>query len=424
MVKNEKRNSSMKIGVIGSGGREHTLSWAFERFGHEVLVSPGNGGTSHLKKFEKNIKEKHFDLIVIGPEQPLVEGLGNEIRKKGIPVFGPNQDGALLEGSKSFARDFCKKYNVKSPENITFNNLKEAIQHIEKTQGPWFIKADGLAGGKGAFPAENETIAKKILVSLIENKSLGEAGGTVVIEDWMIGPELSVHVLVNRNSDPKILPFSRDHKRRFDNDKGPNTGGMGAYAPVEDMGNPKNNLLLELIKPLVKNSIKGLEKENIDYRGVLYLGMMLTKEGPKLLEYNVRFGDPETQVLIPLMKGDPAEIFLAIAKNEKIKEKEINDTSKAALTVVLAANGYPEKTEKNIKLLESEKPGSPDIGKSLIFHAGTKNNNGELLSNGGRILNVTGIGRDLIEAKKVAYEKIKKIQVKKTSFRNDIGADV
>ena len=176
MVKNEKRNPFMKIGVIGSGGREHTLSWAFERFGHEVLVSPGNGGTSHLKKFEKNIKEKSFDLVFIGPEQPLVEGFGNEIRKKGIPVFGPNKNGALLEGSKSFARDFCKKHNVKSPENITFDNLKEAIQHIDKTQGPWFIKADGLAGGKGAFPAENATIAKKILVSLLEKNHLERLG--------------------------------------------------------------------------------------------------------------------------------------------------------------------------------------------------------------------------------------------------------
>ncbi len=414
----------MRIGVIGSGGREHTLSWGFERFGHEVLVSPGNGGTSHLKKFEKNIEEESFDLIVIGPEQPLVEGLANRIREKGIPVFGPNQNGALLEGSKSFARNFCKKHNIKSPENITFDNLKEAIRHIETTKGPWFIKADGLAGGKGAFPAKNSIIAKEILVNLIENESLGDSGKTVVIEDWMIGPELSVHVLVNSNSEPKILPFSRDHKRRLDNDKGPNTGGMGAYAPVSDMGNPQNNSLTDLINPLVQNSIKGLEKENIDYRGVLYLGMMLTKEGPKLLEYNVRFGDPETQVLIPLMKGDPAETFLAISKNEKIKEKEINDTSKAALTIVLAANGYPEKTEKNIKLIDPEKPGNPDIGKSLIFHAGTKRNNGSLFSKGGRLLNITGIGKNLNEAKKVAYSEIKKIQVKETSFRNDIGIDV
>mgnify|MGYP001224503479 CR=1 FL=1 len=412
----------MKIGIIGSGGREHTLAWAFERFGHEVLVSPGNGGTSHLEKFEK--VGKSFDLVVIGPEQPLVKGLGDEIRKKGIPVFGPNKDGALLEGSKSFARDFCKRNKVRSPENITFDNLNAAIHHIEKTTGPWFIKADGLAGGKGAFPAKNQKIAKKILIDLMENQSLGEAGKTVVIEDWMVGPELSVHVLINNNSEPKILPFSRDHKRRFDKDKGPNTGGMGAYAPVEDLGNPQNNLLLDLVKPLIKNSIKGLEKENIDYRGVLYLGMMLTKEGPKLLEYNVRFGDPETQVLIPLIKGDPAEIFLGISNNQEIRKKEINDVSKSALTVVLAADGYPEKTEKNIKLANVKKPGNPNTGETLIFHAGTKKENGKLLSIGGRILNVTGIGKNLTEAKNVAYKKIQQIQAKQTSFRKDIGTNI
>jgi len=414
----------MKIGVVGSGGREHTLAWAFERFNHEVLVSPGNGGTSHLNQFDLDIQENSFDLIVIGPEQPLADGLADTIRSKGIPVFGPNKDGALLEGSKSFARDFCKKHKVTSPENITFSDLNEALTHIEKTNGPWFIKADGLAGGKGAFPAENKTIAKKILINLMEKNILGKAGNTVVVEEWMIGPELSVHVLVNGNSSPKILHFSRDHKRRFDCDKGPNTGGMGAYAPVEDMNNPKSKSLLKLVNPLINNSINGLEKDGIDYRGVLYLGMMLTANGPKLLEYNVRFGDPETQVLIPLINGDPAEHFLKIAKNEKI-EHDIKSIDKAALTVVLADSGYPEKTTKNITLIDPGFPGEPKIGNALVFHAGTtKKQNNKLVSNGGRIFNVTGIGKNLNEAKRIAYKKINKIKVAGTSFRKDIAVNI
>ncbi|MBT02266.1 phosphoribosylamine--glycine ligase [bacterium] len=425
MVKKNRRNATqyMKIGVVGSGGREHTLAWAFELFGHEVLVSPGNGGTSHLNQFDLNVGDNSFDLVVIGPEQPLADGLADTIRSKGIPVFGPNKNGALLEGSKSFARDFCKKHKVASPENITFSRLDEALKHIEKTNGPWFIKADGLAGGKGAFPAENKKTAKEILLNLMEKKALGKAGNIVVIEEWMIGPELSVHVLVNGNSSPKILHFSRDHKRRFDHDKGPNTGGMGAYSPVEDMNNPKNESLLKLIDPLVKNSINGLEKDNIDYRGVLYLGMMLTKNGPKLLEYNVRFGDPETQVLIPLMNGDPAEHFLKIAKNEKIKQN-IKSIDKAALTVVLADNGYPEKTTKNIELVDPGMPKNPEPGNALVFHAGTKKEKGKLFSNGGRIFNVTGIGKNLNQAKSIAYAEINRIKVEGTSFRNDIAVNI
>lgn len=406
----------MRVAVVGSGGREHALCWAIARGGHEVVPVPGNPGTERWPAGAADPASlAAHDLVVIGPEAPLVAGLADAVRALDTPVFGPGAAGARLEGSKAFAREFCARHQVASPMSAAFDHAREARAFLERTEGPWFIKADGLCGGKGAFPAPDRATADTLVGELLESGSLGAAGETIVIEEWLEGPEVSLHLLVSApGPEPAWLPLSRDHKRRHDGDLGPNTGGMGAIAPVP----LEESVLGAMESDLVAPTIAGLGRDGIPYRGVLYLGVMLTKAGPRLLEYNVRFGDPETQVLLPLLDGDAGALLLATATGGSLEPRL---STRGAATVVLVAAGYPEAPESGLPLPSAPAPGAPDPGALLLFQAGTARENGDLVSSGGRIMAATGIGASLEEALGVAYAALPALQVPGTSYRRDIG---
>lgn len=407
----------MRVAVVGGGGREHALCWALASHGHEVVAAPGNGGTAGLPVASSDVAGlAGHDLVVVGPEGPLAAGLADSLAAAGTPVFGPGLAGARLEASKAWARDFAARHGVASPGSAAFDDAAEARRHLAAGEPPWFIKADGLCGGKGAFPAPDRATADALVGSLLEEGSLGDAGSTVVVEEWIQGPEFSVHVVVSTPAGTREhLPASRDHKRRHDGDLGPNTGGMGAFAPV-----PVDAALAEAIEEdVVGPTLAGLAAEGIDYRGALYFGVMATPTGPRLLEYNVRFGDPETQVLLPLLETDPAELFLAAALGEPGPPSVARGL--AATTVVLAADGYPEGPETGLALPEIPAPGRAAAGEALVFHAGTGRRDGALVSTGGRILAVTGLGDDLAESRRVAYRAVSPLAVPGTSFRSDIA---
>ncbi|MBC8514720.1 phosphoribosylamine--glycine ligase [bacterium] len=406
----------MRVAVVGSGGREDAMGWALARHGHQVSIAPGNGGSRPWNSIPPTCEALvDYDLVVIGPEQPLADGLADDLRAQGTTVFGAGKKAALLESSKAFARDFCRRNEIPSPQNETFDSLSLALRHIDSTVGPWFIKASGLAGGKGALPAPDVPTAKGHLRHLMEG-GLGHAGEVVVIESWEEGPEISLHLVLGGEGEPGHFPFARDHKRAYDDDRGPNTGGMGAFAPLP----PKESEQIGAeIKSIMSRIVAGIEREGIDFRGVLFPGFILTPEGPKLLEFNVRFGDPETEVLFPLLRGDPAEWMVAAATGSGLAQPQFSSLS--ALTVILASNGYPEHPVSGIPLPPLPRPGEPDGKSALIFQAGTKRDGEDLLSSGGRILAVTGLGKTLADAKSIAYNAIRPLAVSGTRFREDIG---
>lgn len=415
----------MKVFIIGSGGREHSIAWKVSHSKHvkKIFVAPGNAGTSMIaKNIEINpenvnqlvdfaLKEK-IDLTVVGPEAPLADGIVDIFQKNNLKIFGPNKHAAILESSKVFAKNFMKKWGVETAEFRVFKEQNKAMEFLKNTNYPKVLKVDGLAAGKGVIILKDYEEACKTLEEVFVGKKFGKAGEQVVIEDFLEGEEISVLSVLDGKSFVFLLP-SQDHKKIFDGDKGPNTGGMGAYCPVSIAD---SNVLKLVEDRILMKTINGLKNEGIEYKGVLYLGIMLTKNGPSLLEYNVRFGDPETQPILSLMESDIVELFIASIEG-KLSNFNINWNHKTALCVVIASNGYPGKYEKG-KVISGLDVADNN---TLIFHAGTILKDNNILTNGGRVLNVVGIGKDIKEAFKNAYERVKSINFEGIYFRKDIG---
>ncbi len=411
--------NTMKVLIIGGGGREHTLGWKLSKSDKvsKLYFAPGNGGTSvlgenincsEIKELLNFAKKEKIDFTVVGPEQPLVDGVVDLFETEGLNIFGPTKDAARLEGSKAFSKEVMASANIPTASFEVFNDFKAAKKYVEKDREQIVVKASGLAAGKGVIVCQSKKEALDALESLMEKEEFGEAGKTVVIEELLIGEEVSVLALV---SGDKILPFlpSQDHKRAYDNDEGPNTGGMGAYAPTPFL---KESEIPEIKDKVFKPTIRELQRRGIEYRGVLYGGLIMTKEGPKVLEFNVRFGDPETQVIIPLLEDDLLGILMK-ANDYDLPDK-LSCGHNSALAVVMASKGYPKKYEKGFEV---------NIPKSdcTVFHAGTKAEGGNFYTSGGRVLACVGVSHDLISAKEKTYNCVEKIECSNLFYRKDIG---
>lgn len=407
----------MKILVVGGGGREHALAWAlFNDGANEILVVPGNPGTAlfavnHVGPPLEIAVAEAVDLVVIGPEAPLVAGIAGKLAEKGIPCFGPDAECAKLEGSKWFAKEIMEEAGVPTAEGKLFTSAIAAIDYMGAYPEKFVIKADGLAAGKGVFLPIRKKESDEIIDGLFAG-DLGSAGASVVIEQRLVGREVSVLAVCN-GTDAVILPPSRDHKRAFDGDNGPNTGGMGAICPPPDIPPDFGNDVKErVILPVLET----MKKKGMEFKGVLYAGLMLTQFGYFVLEFNVRFGDPETQAVLPMVKSDLSELFLAAAKGEDLPPVEINEGASAC--IVLASAGYPGKYEKGIKIT-----GLDDVD-VLVFHAGTIEKNGDIVTSGGRVLGVTALADDLDDALDIAYKNVDLIQFEGKQYRKDIGRTV
>lgn len=412
----------MNIAILGSGGREHALEWKFSQSKdvEQVFVVPGNGGTKNNVKIDLQdftainefcVKE-NVELVFVGPEAPLVSGIVDYFKKQNssIKVFGPTQKAAKMEGSKIWSKQFMQKYGVSTADFWVFESLEAAYKKIEELDGDLVIKYDGLAGGKGVYVCDN---VEEALQSLAELHTNYGKDAEFLIETKLIGQEISIIGFTDGKT-TKLLHPSQDHKQLLDGDKGPNTGGMGAFCPVPWCDAP---MLHDIINEVVLPTMNGIEAENLDYKGVIYFGLMMTAEGPKLLEYNARFGDPETEVLLPSMKSDLLQLVKACFDGS-LADFPLELADGYFVDVVLTAGGYPKKYEKG-----NEITGFDQIGdKALIFHAGTKRGeNGEILTNGGRVLNIVGQGSDLKSAIEATYREVEKVQFEDAYYRKDIG---
>ena len=420
----------MKVLIVGSGGREHALAWKASRsdLTSEIYVAPGNGGTA-LERDITNVEisaedidglasfalKNKIDLTIVGPEVPLVLGITDEFKKKGLRCFGPSKDAARLEGSKDFMKDFLSRNNIPTALYKSFTDINLAKDYVKNHSIPVVIKADGLAAGKGVIIANSTEEAVEAIEQCMEDKEFGEAGSKVVIEEFLEGEEASFIVLTDGNV---ILPLasSQDHKARDDGDKGPNTGGMGAYSPAPVV---TTNLHKKIMDEVIIPTIEGLNKEGMNYCGFLYAGLMIDKnKNIKVLEFNCRFGDPETQPILLRMKSDLINLCFEAAEG-KLVETEIVWDERVSLGVVMAAGGYPNNYDKGFEisgLLEDE---TEDL---KIFHAGTSlNKEDKVVTNGGRVLCVTALGSNTKEAKEKAYQRVKSIKWEKAYFRRDIG---
>ncbi len=418
----------MKILVIGSGGREHALVWklAQSKKVEQIYAVPGNGGMYELAEchpeieYEKNfndliqfVKERKIDLTIVGPEDPLSNGVVDVFENEGLKIFGPNQKAAQMEASKGFAKEIMQQANIPTGAFSLFTDLNQALQYVEKINYPIVIKADGLAKGKGVFIINNKNEAINILHQIMEKKIFGDAGNKVIIEEFLQGDEITVLGFTDGET-IQLMPFSRDHKKLLDNDQGPNTGGMGAFAPVRydisDVGFIRDKILNPVIQTLKRN--------HIIYKGVLYAGLIKTKDGFKVLEFNARFGDPETQVILPLLETDLIDIIEAILQ-QRLKQLKIKWGNKKVITVVAVSQGYPDHYEKGMEIR-----GIKNVKDVIVFHAGTKINNNVLLTNGGRVLNVTAITNQFIKSRDKVYQALKQISFKGIFYRKDIGKKI
>lgn len=413
----------MKILLIGNGGREHAIAWKLSQSPliDIIYCAPGNGGTEieskciniNLTKNEELLKfsiDTSIDITFVGPEVPLVEGIVDDFKSHGLKIFGPDKVGAMLEGSKAYSKEFMKKYGVKTAAYENFINMPKAIEYLKKAIYPLVIKADGLAAGKGVVICLNFQEAKTTLSSFMEKDIFKGAGKKVVIEEYIEGKEASLLCITDGEV---IIPFLsvKDHKRIFDGDMGSNTGGMGAIAP-----NPycDDATLKEIEEHIIKPTLKGLKEEKIDFVGIIFFGVMINNNGVYLLEYNVRMGDPETQVILPLMENDLAELILA-ALNKKLSTYKMNWSNKKSCCVVATSEGYPGEYKKdyNIKGL--------NFINNKVFFAGSKYDRGELRTCGGRVLSVVALGETMEEAREKAYSSIEKVNFQGIYYRKDIG---
>ena len=413
----------MNILVIGSGGREHALFWKLSESPQteRIYAIPGNPGMGEMTDIAVTdnaailqfAKEKDIGLVVVGPEVPLMNGLVDDLEAAGIPAFGPRANAAEIEGSKSFAKDLMKKYGIPTARYEVFAEAEAARAYIRSEGTPIVVKADGLAAGKGVVVAMTEQEALDAVDAIMEHNSFGDAGERVVIEEFMEGEEASLLAFTDGTVIRPMIS-AQDHKRAFDGDKGPNTGGMGTYAPAPVM---TPELTERAVEEILKPTISAMEKEGRAYRGCLYLGLMITADGPKVVEFNARFGDPETQVVLPLLDGDLVQIMHACAGGT-LADVPIRWKDGAAVCVVLAAGGYPASYEKGNEIYgigNAEKLGA------LVFHAGTAKKNGKIVTNGGRVLGVVGMGKDIASAVQSAYDAVDQISFKGEYHRKDIA---
>lgn len=415
----------MRVCIYGSGGREHALAHVLARTA-DVVVTPGNPGMAAPITVvdDKSIHEIDADLYVIGPEAPLVDGLADTLRAQQRAVLGPGADGALLEGSKAFMKEVLQAAGVPTARFAAFDALESAgaLNYLETFDGPWVIKTDGLAAGKGVLVTQNLDEARADVRAKLSGSSFGDAGRSVVIEEGLVGEECSLLVLCDGTRAVPLLP-AQDFKRIGDGDTGPNTGGMGAYAPMPHVDTVAVEAIMDTaVLPLVEE----LRRRGIEYRGVLYAGLMLTDDGPKVIEYNVRFGDPETQVVLPLLGGDPAELFLAAANGDLTAAPSPTFSGEAAVCVVLASQGYPEHpgTGDTIEGLNREGQSVAPVDGVTIFHAGTRRHSptGPFYTAGGRVLGVTAVAPTLGLARERAYAATAPIDWEGMQMRHDIAA--
>ena len=423
----------MNILILGSGGREHAFTHKLiqsKKVTH-IFVAPGNAGTQEIatnidvnptdfESVKKAVIAHDIQMVIVGPEAPLVNGVHDfflaDDELKNIPVIGPKKDGALLEGSKDFSKEFMFKHGIPTAkyQSFTKETLEQGKLFLESLTPPYVLKADGLAAGKGVLILDSLEEAKSELEEMVSNQKFGEASSTVVIEEFLKGIELSVFVLTDGTS-YKILPSAKDYKRIGEGDKGLNTGGMGAISPVPFADQIFLNKVEELV---VKPTILGLQKDGIDYRGFIFIGLMNDNGNPSVVEYNVRMGDPETEVVLPRIQSDLFDLFDGVA-NQNLEEKEFSVTDKIATTVMLVSGGYPESYEKGavISGLDNHKD-------SIIFHAGTKIKEEAIVTNGGRVLAVTSLADSIQEALGQSYKTIDSIHFEKMNYRKDIGFDL
>jgi phosphoribosylamine--glycine ligase len=423
----------MTILLLGSGGREHALAWKMLQSPKcsKLFVAPGNAGTAQIATnsnldildfdaIKSFVLQEKVEMVVVGPEDPLVQGIydffKNDETLKNIPVIGPSKVGAQLEGSKEFAKEFLIRHHIPTAayDSFTAATVEKGYEFLETLQPPYVLKADGLAAGKGVLIIQDLAEAKDELRNMLVHAKFGKASKKVVIEEFLDGIELSCFVLTD-GKNYKMLPTAKDYKRIGEGDKGLNTGGMGAISPVPFA----DAILLEKIENrIVKPTIEGFQKDGIEYKGFVFIGLIIVKGEPIVIEYNVRMGDPETEVVIPRLKSDLVELFKAVA-DDKLDEVTLEIDERSATTIMVVSGGYPKDYEKGKVILGIEKV--PD---SIVFHAGTKLENGQVVSNGGRVLAVTSFGENFQEAIKKSYQNIDKLHFDKMYFRKDIGKDL
>ncbi len=415
----------MKILIVGSGGREHAIAWKLSKENNveKIYCAPGNPGIgevaqcldindSDIKNLVKFAKENHIDLTVVGPEVPLVNGIVDEFEKEGLKIFGPNKECARFEGSKVFSKEFMIRHNISTAKYKQYTNLDEAINEIDSFGYPVVIKADGLAAGKGVVIPQNREDAIATLKEMMSDKKFGSSGEKVVVEEFLSGIETSILAFVDNNT---IVPMvsAKDHKKVYNFEKGPNTGGMGTFSPSEIY---TDELSKEIKKQILNKTLDGFKKDNLNYKGILFVGLMITEDGPKVLEYNVRFGDPETQSVLFRLDTDLHKIMEAILEN-RLKDIEINYKKEEVVCVMLTSGGYPEDYEKG-KVITGIENLDEDI---VVFHSGTKIVDGNVVTNGGRVIGITASADSVEEAAKKVYKNIEKINFEGMHYRTDIG---
>ncbi|WP_338739370.1 phosphoribosylamine--glycine ligase [Candidatus Dehalogenimonas loeffleri] len=412
--------------VIGGGGREHAIVWKLRQSPQveSIFVAPGNGGTAAIARnldieptdFPRllaAVESMGIDLVIVGPEAPLAAGLIDDFQSRRIPAFGPVKAAAQLESSKTFARSLMEKYAIPCAKGKSFSNYAEARAYLLEQTAPLVVKADGLAAGKGVSVCSTIAEAEAALANIMESRAFGQAGSTVVIEECLVGQEMSFLAFTDGKT-LAVMPPACDYKRAFDGNLGPNTGGMGAYSPPTFL-TPRLKARIE--STVMEPVIRALASEGINYRGVIYAGLMLTESGPKVLEFNARFGDPETQIILPQLRTDLVDIMLNII-NGTLEKVKVEWDNTSCVTVVMAAGGYPETYKKGLVI-----NGLGDVDEQVtVFHAGTRlGNDGKVVTNGGRVLNITGCGESIAAAREIAYRNIGRITFEGAQYRSDIA---